>query len=504
MAEESKLPLILGLAANGAISALDGDGEVREAGGIAQYVEDTCVGLGALKGAYCEADSYVMEEGTGNTKVTFKWEGDDSTVQTKEVIVQRGLQGEKGNTGASGVYYGTTTPTDPEIDVWIDESQSVDTIVGGMIQSYFAEHLSELKGERGEQGIAGTNATNYTHTSELQNDSGFITASVTNLSNYYTKTQIAELIDHLEGINFHIIEEFPEEPSTSTIYLKETSAGSNVYSQYMYIDDAWTVIGSTSIDLSNVYTKTQTYSKSEVDTKLTDYWDKTHSYSQSQINAIVGDATLTTDASTLKGAINELDAHVDALNPVTYTSSDNNKILQITGTTTEGVTTYAPAPVGLKTTMSITPADTNVLSELAIKTLLDKIYPLGVIVFGTCPTYGTWIEYDFGGYVCADASLGAGHTMGERLPNVNGQLNTLQGAAGWLEVNTATGAMGITKATHAYPAPEGTSGNCLTSISINAANSTSTGASVYKNAVVTTGYNVEVKGKNVQAWKRIG
>ena len=41
----------------------------------------------------------------------------------------QGIQGPKGDTGDSGVYYGTETPTDPDVNVWIDPNGSPNSVV---------------------------------------------------------------------------------------------------------------------------------------------------------------------------------------------------------------------------------------------------------------------------------------------------------------------------------------------------------------------------------------
>ena len=54
-----------------------------------KYVELTAVGLGAVKGAPCVIQS-VTDNGEAN-EVTFKWTGDDGTVQTRTITVPHGI-----------------------------------------------------------------------------------------------------------------------------------------------------------------------------------------------------------------------------------------------------------------------------------------------------------------------------------------------------------------------------------------------------------------------------
>ena len=106
-----------------------------------------------------------------------------------------------------------------------------------------------------------------TKTSDLTNDSGFITSSVNNLINYYKKTEtytqaeVNALINAITTIDIQVVQALPtEDISSTTIYLlpKQSSTDvTNWYDEYIYISNAWEKIGSTEVDLSNYYTKVQ-------------------------------------------------------------------------------------------------------------------------------------------------------------------------------------------------------------------------------------------------------
>ena len=90
-----------------------------------------------------------------------------------------------------------------------------------------------------------------------------ITSAVSNLQNYYlksetyTKTEVEELIGSTVGVTIEIVQELPTIGQTNVIYFLPTETA-NVYSQYIYTSaDGWVLIGSTSVDLSNYYTKSQ-------------------------------------------------------------------------------------------------------------------------------------------------------------------------------------------------------------------------------------------------------
>ena len=126
-----------------------------------------------------------------------------------------------------------------------------------------------------------------TKLSELVNDEGFIKNTVSNLANYYLKTEtyartetytqsevqalIADAVSKVSGkLNISVVDALPtSDISTTTFYLvpKETAQEKNLYDEYINTDrtsDGWELIGavSTSVDLSEYYKKT------EVDTLL--------------------------------------------------------------------------------------------------------------------------------------------------------------------------------------------------------------------------------------------
>lgn len=80
---------------------------------------------------------------------------------------------------------------------------------------------------------------------------------------------LKSLIDAIKEFSIVVLqddEELPEIGESHTIYLKKkTDAQNDVYSEYLYIDNKWEIVGTTDVDLSNYYTKDQVYNKEEVD-----------------------------------------------------------------------------------------------------------------------------------------------------------------------------------------------------------------------------------------------
>ncbi|MBQ6628522.1 MAG: tail fiber protein [Methanosphaera sp.] len=113
-----------------------------------------------------------------------------------------------------------------------------------------------------------------TKVSDLTNDTGFITNTVNNLTNYYTtsntytKSEVDTLIGAISTLNIQVVQSLPSTGSTTTIYLVPKTASTNdAYDEYIYVNNSWEHIGSTEVDLSNYY------NKSQVDTLLNDKAD---------------------------------------------------------------------------------------------------------------------------------------------------------------------------------------------------------------------------------------
>lgn len=93
----------------------------------------------------------------------------------------------------------------------------------------------------------------------------------TALGDYYTKAQVDALVSTIPTFNIEIVQELPtEDISDSTIYLlaKQDGSGNDYYDEYIHVDGNWELIGSTSVDLTNYYTKDEADNKFVEDTDL--------------------------------------------------------------------------------------------------------------------------------------------------------------------------------------------------------------------------------------------
>lgn len=116
-----------------------------------------------------------------------------------------------------------------------------------------------------------------TKTSVLINDSGFITNTVDNLTNYYAKSgtyskaEVDALISAATSGGFIVVQTLPtQDINPKAIYLvpKTTAEANDVYDEYIYVSNNWELIGSTDIDLSDYVTT------SDLTTALANYMEK--------------------------------------------------------------------------------------------------------------------------------------------------------------------------------------------------------------------------------------
>ena len=129
-------------------------------------------------------------------------------------------------------------------------------------------YVKGADGQDGEKGDPGT--TDYNDLQNKPDLSGFITADVNNLVNYYlkretyTKQEVQGLIAAIQQFHYEIYASTSDvtSPQGNVLYLiGPTGTGADKYEEYVYDStkqEPWVKIGDTSIDLSDYYTKGQT------------------------------------------------------------------------------------------------------------------------------------------------------------------------------------------------------------------------------------------------------
>lgn len=101
-----------------------------------------------------------------------------------------------------------------------------------------------------------------TNNNELTNGAGYQTASD-------VESAINEAIGDITGFEFQIVEELPGTGEKGVIYLISNSGtGQNIYDEYIWTGTAFEKIGTTDVDLSNYWSKTDLVAiqNNEIDT----------------------------------------------------------------------------------------------------------------------------------------------------------------------------------------------------------------------------------------------
>ena len=176
---------------------------------------------------------------------------------------------DQGTTTYSWEQIGTTT-----IDLsGYYTSQQTDAAVSAALNTALADYSTTTQMNAA---IATAIAAYYTKTEVDALIANFITASVNNLVNYYlksetyTKAEVQNLIDAIKQFQYEVVQTLPTASASTVgkIYLVPGAApsGQNVKDEYITLTTieegtttySWELIGSTTIDLTNYYTKTQT------------------------------------------------------------------------------------------------------------------------------------------------------------------------------------------------------------------------------------------------------
>lgn len=187
-----------------------------------------------------------------------------------------------------------------------------------------------------------------TKLSQLDNDTGFITNAVDNLTNYYlksetyTKTEVNDLIGQIKTISIQVVDTLPTTGENNIIYLvpKEGSKD-DVYNEYIWVNNAWELIGSTQIDLTGYATEdwvntqianflTESQITQLINNSLANY------YTQEQVNNLLNNkadkssiptktSQLTNDSGYIDNTVNNLENYYQKSE--TYNQTQVNNLL---------------------------------------------------------------------------------------------------------------------------------------------------------------------------------
>ena len=172
---------------------------------------------------------------------------------TSDIVLSASDIGAAPSSGTLGPSRALQTSTNGEVEV-----SNVTSVELSFLSGVTSAIQDQIDGKAGHSDIP-------TLISQLTNDTGFITNAVSDLVNYYTKdetytkSEISNMISAIPKFSIQVVQSLPSSGiSTTTIYLTPSGGGSgNSYSEYIYVNSQWELIGSTAVDLSDYYTKAQ-------------------------------------------------------------------------------------------------------------------------------------------------------------------------------------------------------------------------------------------------------
>lgn len=340
---------------------------------------------------------------------------------------------------------------------------------GGGGESYIAGENIRIQGN-----VISAKDTTYTAGDGIEITNANVINNLIDISNYYNKTEIQDLLNAMGNLRMQIVEQLPAAGASNVIYLVKRP-NINIYDQWIYQNYAWANIGDTSVDLTQFYTKTQ------MDTILEDYALEADHYTKTEADALLEDKQ-------------------DALfqTPELVNVTDTVPICNVT------VADKTVTPI--KAQYLYTYIENKILDRWEQK-FLNKIYPIGSIY----TTVGTEDPADlFGGaweIVGANRVLWgvgssdtAGTTLSEQLPNIKGTWRKNSSAAAGNQVTDIgsgnfTGSGAITKTTSSQYncLNDGSASTYVDGFTFNAANSSS---------VYTDDGIVRPNAYTVKFWKR--
>ena len=245
-------------------SVYDNDLAVLSAGGIKPFVAEQTAGkVDKVTGKGLSSNDYTNEEKTIVGGVT------DALSAKVDKVEGKGLSDNNYSDEDKAIVSGVTSALSGKVDKEQGKGLSEN--------DYTDEDKAIVDGVTSALALKADKSEIPENTSDLTNDSGFITNTVNNLANYYLKTQtytqteVDALIAAVKNGRFISVATLPTtDIDTKAIYLVPSSdpQTGNVKDEYINTDGTsagWELIGSTAMDLSGYVTD------EELTTALADY-----------------------------------------------------------------------------------------------------------------------------------------------------------------------------------------------------------------------------------------
>ena len=184
---------------------------------------------------------------------------------------ETGTRGPKGDTPVKGVDYFTQE----DIDNIVEIIEADDIVETDPTVPEWAKQQNKPTYTAVEVGALPANTvipTVPTNVSAFTNDAGYLT-SHQSLDNYATKSYVEQVVAGIEtgALKRSVVQSLPvSNIDENTIYMvaRSGASGTDIYDEYLRVNNAWEKIGSTQVDLTNYALKSELFSGSYND--LTD------------------------------------------------------------------------------------------------------------------------------------------------------------------------------------------------------------------------------------------
>ena len=193
--------------------------------------------------------------------------------------------------GQTTYYWECIGSTSLDLSNYYTKTQT-DAAITAALNTALASYYTKTEADNAISTAISTAIANYYTKTQVDGlIANFITKSVNDLVNYYlksetyTKAEVQALIDNIKQFQYEAVQTLPEASAQTVgkIYLvpNGSSQAQNVKDEYITLTTteegtttySWECIGSTTIDLSNYYTKSQTYAAitASINLALADY-----------------------------------------------------------------------------------------------------------------------------------------------------------------------------------------------------------------------------------------
>ena len=241
------------------------------------------------------------------------------------------------------------------------------------------------------------NITVPTKTGDLTNNSGFITKAVSNLTNYYkksetyTQTEIDNKLSAIPKFAISVVQALPtQDISTTTVYLVQTGTETNnLYTEYIYVNNKWEILGTQKLDLSP-YVKSTDLATVATTGSYTDLIDE-----PTKLSEFTNDKNFPSDANYVHTDNNYTTTEKNKLRDIA-SGAQVNKIeaVQVEGTAltiTNKTVNVTKEALGLDNVDNTADADKEVKNATILKTArnidgIDFNGSANVIHYTTCST----------------------------------------------------------------------------------------------------------------------